>query len=414
MPTDNITIHTPAGHALSGSLEIPTGLVRGAALFAHCFTCTKQSKAAVAVAHSLAARGIATLRFDFTGLGASEGDFSRAGFATDVSDLVAASENLLERFGGKILLVGHSLGGAAVLAAADDLGFGRVAAIATIGAPSDVPHVLKAIDGDLDAIRQQGHGNVSIGGRPFALSSDFIDRTARVNLIDEVARIRVPLMILHSPTDNVVGIEHAGKLFGAAKHPKSFVSLDGADHLLTDRKDADFVASVISGWADRYLPESRDFPHPKEGVIVRAGNGKFGTEVFTTSHSFVADEPTAFGGDDTGPTPYDLLLAALGACTSMTMQMYAANKGWPLTASSIALRHERNHVDDCEHVVAGNNKGIPAQALYRIISLEGDLTAEQHSKIIAIADKCPVHRTLQSQLHIHTEVAEPKPERPDS
>lgn len=405
MPTETITIQTPSGHSLAGSLELPTGLVRGTALFAHCFTCTKQSRAAVAVARALAKNGIATLRFDFTGLGGSEGEFGRAGFATDVGDLVAAAESLIARFGGKILLVGHSLGGAAVLAAADDLGYDQIAAIATIGAPSDVPHVLERIEGDLDAIRRDGQGNVTIGGRPFALSRDFIDRTVQTNLLEEVGRIRVPLMVLHSPTDDYVSIDHASKLFVAAKHPKSFVSMDNAHHLLLDEKDAWFAADVIASWADRYLPKAAESAFPENGIVVRTGNGKFGTEVHTASHRFVADEPVSYGGEDTGPTPYDLLLAALGTCTAMTMKMYADRKGLPFEGATIALRHERNHAEDCGHMLDAEEEGMPTQALYRSIALSGNLSPDEQQKLIKIADKCPVHRTLEGHLHIHTERA---------
>ena len=406
MPTENIAIRTDAGHELTGSLELPTGLVRGAALFAHCFTCTKNSKAAVAVARALAREGIATLRFDFTGLGGSGGDFGRAGFAADVSDLVSAGEELLERFSSPILLIGHSLGGAAVLAAADELGFDRIAAIATIGAPSDVPHVLHNIDGDIDAIRKDGQGEVRIGGREFTLGREFIEKVENTDLLAEVARLRKPLMFLHSPTDAVVGIEHASALFQAAKHPKSFVSLEGADHLLLRGEDAQFVASVIAGWAHRYLPLRDDWPMPEEGVVACTGHGKFGTEVHTVSHRFVADEPKSYGGDDTGPTPYDLLNAALGTCTAMTMKMYADRKGWPLEGVSVEVTHERNHKDECDHVEA-MKEGKQMQALNRVIAIRGDeLDAEQRAKLIEIADKCPVHRTLEGELHVHTQAAD--------
>lgn len=403
MPTENLTIATDAGHDLAGSLELPTGLVRGAALFAHCFTCTKASKAAVAITRALAREGIACLRFDFTGLGGSGGEFGRAGFATDVADLVAAAEYLADRFGQKILLVGHSLGGAAVLAAADDLGFDRIAAIATIGAPSDVPHVLERIDGDLAAIRESGSGPVSIGGRAFELSREFLERLETIDLLAEVERLRVPLLLLHSPTDALVGIENAGLLFKAARHPKSFVSLAGADHLLLDDRDADFAANVIAGWATRYLPMRDDWPMPEDGVVVKSGHGRFGAEVHTASHRFVADEPRSYGGDDAGPTPYDLLLAALGTCTAMTMRIYADRRGWPLEGTTIHLTHERNHEEDCEHVLDGEEGQI--QALTRRIELKGDLSGEQRARIVEIAEKCPVHRTLEGHLHIHTTTA---------
>ena len=400
MPTQDISIATDAGHTLSGALELPTGLVRGAALFAHCFTCTKQSKAAVAVSRALAREGIATLRFDFTGLGGSEGEFGRAGFAADIVDLVAAAEDLIERFAQPVLLVGHSLGGAAVLAAADDMGEGRVAAIATIGAPSDVPHVLENIDGDIEAIREAGQGEVSIGGRAFHLSREFLDKVENADLLAEVAKLRKPLLFLHSPTDDVVGIEHAAALFGAAKHPKSFVSLDGADHLLLKQEDADFAAGLIASWAHRYLPLRDDWPMPEEGVVVRTGHGKFGTEVHTATHRFIADEPASYGGDDSGPTPYDLLNAALGTCTAMTMKLYADKKGWPLEGVTVAVTHERNHFEDCDHCEETDAK---VQALTRSIEVRGQaLTEEQREKIVAIADRCPVHRTLETDLHIHT------------
>jgi putative redox protein len=402
MPTEKITIATEAGHALEGSIELPTGLVRGAALFAHCFTCTKQSKAAVSVARALANEGIACLRFDFTGLGGSEGDFGRAGFATDVADLVAAAETLLDRFAQPILLVGHSLGGAAVLAAANDLGFDKVAAIATIGAPSDVPHVLQRIDGDIEAIRREGEGQVTIGGRDFALSRDFLEKVENIDLLEEVGRVRCPLLFLHSPTDAVVGIENASALFGAAKHPKSFVSLEGADHLLLEQADAQFAASVIAAWASRYIPMREDWPMPDQGVVIKTGHGKFGTEVHTRTHRFIADEPKSYGGDDSGPTPYDLLNAALGTCTAMTMKMYADKKGWPLEGVTVQVTHERNHRDECDHVEA-MKEGRQMQALNRRIELHGDaLDEDQRRKIVEIADKCPVHRTLEGDLHVHT------------
>lgn len=401
MPTEAIAISTSAGHDLSGALELPTGLVRGAALFAHCFTCTKQSKAAVAVSRALAKEGIACLRFDFTGLGGSGGDFGRAGFATDVADLVAAAQHMVERFGKPILMVGHSLGGAAVLAAADDLGFEHIAAIATIGAPSDVPHVLERIEGDLNAVEQDGEGAVSIGGRDFALSREFIEKTKAIDLLGEVARVRVPLLFLHSPTDSVVGVEHATALFSAAKHPKSFISLMDADHLLLDERDASFAAQMIATWGARYIPMKDDWPMPEKGVVVQTGHGKFGTEVHTVSHSFIADEPRSYGGDDTGPTPYDLLLGALGTCTAMTMKMYADRKKWPFEGTRIHLTHERDHAEDCEHPL---EEGAQVQALKRKIELLGDqLTEDQRARIIEIADKCPVHRTLEGHLHIHTE-----------
>lgn len=253
MPTEDFKIPKPDGHDLAGSLELPEGAVLGAALYAHCFTCTRQSKAAVWIARALARHGIACLRFDFTGLGDSKGDFGEKGFDSDVTDVAAAADALGEKYPGPLLLVGHSLGGAAVLGAVDEIGEKRIAAIATIGAPADVPHVLGNIKGDLDAIERDGEGQVTIGGREFNLERAFLERTRAAKLLEEVARLRVPLMFCHAPTDSVVDVDHAAQLFTAAKHPKSFLSLAGADHLLTRQADAEFAAEVIAAWAKRYL-----------------------------------------------------------------------------------------------------------------------------------------------------------------
>lgn len=254
MTTETVTIASARGHTLSGSLELPEGVVRGAALYAHCFTCTRQSRAAVEVARALAAEGIAALRFDFTGLGGSGGDFGRAGFASDIEDLVESAAYLAQRYGEGLLLVGHSLGGAAVLAAAGMMRPDRAAAIATIGAPADVPHVLGNIRGDLAAIEREGCGEVEIGGRRYQLSREFLHKTEAIDLLAEVAKLRVPLLICHAPTDEVVGVDNAARLYDAAKHPKSFLSLAGADHLLLERDDAVFAAGMIARWAGRYLP----------------------------------------------------------------------------------------------------------------------------------------------------------------
>lgn len=403
MPMQTLSITVRDDHVLSGTLEMPSGLVRGAAVFAHCFTCTKQSRAAVSVARALADEGIACLRFDFTGLGGSDGEFGKAGFATDITDLVAAADHLHAKFDAPLLLIGHSLGGAAVLAAAARLGSEKVAALATIGAPSDVPHVLHNISGDLDAIERDGTGDVQIGGRPFKLSREFLESTRGVDLLDLVGDLRIPYVALHSPSDTIVGIDHAAALFKAAFHPKSFISLAGADHLLTDPEDARFAASIIANWAQRYLPKAEVRALPEDGVVVQTGHGKFGTEVHTVSHRFVADEPKSYGGDDTGPTPYDLLLAALGTCTAMTMKMYADRKQWPFEGTRIHVTHERNHAEDCGHV-AYEEEGMEAQSLNREIEILGDaLTEDQRERIIKIADKCPVHKTLEGHLHIHTE-----------
>jgi len=398
--TLSVSFEGSGGDQLDARLEMPGGPPRAYALFAHCFTCSKDYFAASRISRRLADRGFAVLRFDFTGLGESEGEFSETCFSSNVADIEKAAEFLKREYQAPALLVGHSLGGAAVLAAADMIGRDRVAAIATIGAPADVPHVLGNIEGDLDAIERDGSGEVTIGGRAFHLSREFLDKTRAIDLPEEVARLKLPILIAHSPTDGTVGIENASQLFEAARHPKSFISLAGADHLLTDAEDAHFIADMIAAWGARYIPMRQDWPMPEKGVVVCSGNGKFGTEVHTPSHRFVADEPRSYGGDDTGPTPYDLLLAALGTCTAMTMKMYADRKGLPFEGARVAVTHERDHGKDCDHC---EEEGSPVQALHRTITLQGDdLSAEQRDRLIEIADKCPVHRTLEGHLHIHT------------
>lgn len=399
MPREKLTFSTAAGHSLTGTLELPAGRVQGAAVFAHCFTCSQNSKGATYLTRALAKRGIATLRFDFTGLGGSEGDFGDSGFAGDVDDVEAAAREMARRYERKVLLVGHSLGGAAVLAAAAKLDC--VYGVATVNAPSDVPHALDRIQGDLAAIEREGQGEVSIGGRPFTISSRFVDHTREADLGASLDRLRVPVIVLHSPTDKVVGIEHAKAIFERAHHPKSFVGLEGADHLMTDDADAGFASEMIAAWAARFMPKEA-VDHPEDGVIVSTGHGKWGTEVVTRSHVLTADEPRSYGGEDFGPTPYDLLLAGLGTCTAMTIKFYAEREKLPFEGVEVTLRHERDHAEDCDHC----DDGERIQALYRSLRFHGDLPPEVLDKLTAVADKCPVHRTLEGTLHIHTERAE--------
>lgn len=396
MATERIEFENNNGVKLAGALELPPGAVRGAALFAHCFTCTSRSRAATRITRALARVGIATLRFDFTGLGGSDGDFANGGFASDVEDVVSAARFLRERFGSGLLLIGHSLGGAAVLAAAGRV-VGGVDAVATIGAPSDVPHVLGQFHGDLDAIERDGEGEVEIAGRPFRIGRGFIESVQRADVLGAVRKLKRPLLIMHSPVDEIVSVEHARTIYDAAFHPKSFVSLDDADHLMVRDRDAHYAAGVIASWAERYLPEAEPRA-PEDGVLVQSGHGKFGTQVYAGSHAFVADEPKSYGGEDMGPTPYDLLLAALGACTSMTIRMYAERKALPLEGVEVLLTHERDHAEDCQAMV---EDGMQLQAIFKTIRLTGDLSDEEREKLYEIAEKCPVNKTLTGELHIH-------------
>ena len=391
------------GQTLDGRLEKPLHVEpKGAALFAHCFTCGKQSHAATRIADALARKGIAVLRFDFTGLGGSDGDFANAGFTSNVDDLVAAAEALAARGLPPLLLIGHSLGGAAAIAAA-----GRIEglrAVATINAPFDTSHVFEQFGEALGAIEETGEADVSLAGRTFRIAREFVEQGRDQPQAERLAHLGRALLVLHAPRDEVVGIENARAIFEAAHHPKSFVALDGADHLLFEPGSAHYAASIIAAWAERYLDEPAPRSSAFAGTVeVSSAGGKFAQWVRTAKHSFIVDEPADVGGNDDGPTPYDLLLAALGTCTAMTIQMYAQRKGIALEKVRIELEHSRDHHLDCLECQAG---GVPIQALDRAIELTGELTAEQRARLMEIADRCPVHRTLEGELHIHTTAIE--------
>lgn len=386
------------GVRLKARIELPVGPVRAVALFAHCFTCTMQSHAATRLTIALAMRGIATMRFDFTGLGGSDGDFANAGFAADVADVVGAADHLRATIGAPALLIGHSLGGAAILAAAGRVPEAR--AVVTIGAPFDPEHVLHRIDGDLSAIERDGAGDVRIGGRQFRISADFLSNTRGAMPAAQIAGLKRALLVLHAPLDEIVGIDNARQIFEAARHPKSFISLDGADHLLTRLADAEYVAGLIATWSERYLdpvPAGADVAAGE--VLAGSTAGKFATLIRTPGHDLIADEPVAIGGSDAGPGPYDLLLAALGACTSMTVRLVAARENIPVTGVTVRLRHDRNHAADCDHCL---ESGSRIEAIHRSIGFTGELDDVQRARLMVIADKCPVHRTLTGVLHIHT------------
>lgn len=403
MASHDITFLGSSGNRLAAWLERPAGPTRAVAIFAHCFTCTMRSHAATRITAALAAVGIATLRFDFTGLGGSEGDFANAGFRADVDDIVAAADYLRETVGAPSILIGHSLGGAAVLAASARVP--EAHAVVTIGAPFDAAHVLHKIDGDFDAIRRHGDGEVRIGGRPFRISAKFLDALEMPSEVAErITGLGKALLVLHAPRDEFVSIDNARMIFEAARHPKSFVSLDDADHLLTNARDAVYVASLIASWVERYLPPSTLMATEPTGageVRITNGIGKFGTVIRAGRHAITADEPLAIGGDDAGPGPYDFLLSALGTCTAMTLRFYAARESILLDDVTIRLEHDRNHADDCDHWLDGNAR---VEAIKSVVTLVGDLTDAQRARLAAVAAKCPVHRTLTSSLHIHTTV----------
>ncbi len=396
---ERITFPGSSGGQLAARLDRPDGPLRGYALFAHCFTCTKDIFAAARIAEGLTSHGIAVLRFDFTGLGHSEGEFANTNFSSNVADLVAAADYLRQDHGAPTVLIGHSLGGAAVLAAAGDIPDAK--AVATIGAPADPAHVAHHFTEQREEIEQAGEAEVLLAGRPFRIKKQFLEDIEGQRLAERVGALRKAVLVFHAPLDQTVSIDNAGAIFVAAKHPKSFISLDKADHLLSRREDAIYVADVLAAWAGRFLedvaPESG--PKAEEGeVIVReSGLGRLTQSIAAGPHALSADEPKSLGGNASGPTPYDLLLAALGACTTMTLRMYANRKRLPLERAAVHLRHQKIHAEDCADC---ETKAGKLDHIEREISLEGPLDEEQRAKLLEIADKCPVHRTLHSEVKI--------------
>jgi len=394
------------GQELAARLDRPKGPVVAYALFAHCFTCSKDVLAVSRIAKNLAEHGIATLRFDFTGLGRSEGDFANETFSSNVEDLVAAADYLRANLKAPKILIGHSLGGAAVLAAAGRIESAK--AVATIGAPADPAHVAHLFEKRIADIEANESATVTLMGRSFTVKKSFLDDIAQQKQEERIASLRKALLVMHSPVDTVVGIENAAAIFKAAKHPKSFVSLDDADHLMTKPEDAVYAADVLAAWAGRWAGrKTPEMPEGdiKEGLVVVAESPgfKFRQSIAAGSHPLTADEPKSVGGDDSGPTPYDLLLAGLGACTSMTIRMYAERKGIALEQVRVELRHDKVHVADCEECERGASK---MDRITRRIFLAGDLNRQQREKILEIADKCPVHRTLHSKVLVDTEPAD--------
>ena len=407
MPHERFQFTGSEGQQLAAALDLPEHEPKAYALFAHCFTCGKDVLAAKRIAVTLAAKGIAVLRFDFTGLGSSEGDFANSTFSSNVADLVRAADHLRETRQVPAILIGHSLGGAAILAAAGQIPDAK--AVVTIAAPSDPAHVTGLFADRIEHIRKHGESEVSLAGRPFRIKREFLDDIAEHSLMTHVAQLHKALLVMHAPTDDTVGIDNATRIFVTAKHPKSFVSLAGADHLLTNKNDAAYVADVIAAWASRYLDpvvseQAADPGEAPRNVVVReTRNSKFQQIISTGPHRLLADEPVAAGGEDSGPGPYDFLLASLGACTSMTMRMYADRKSLPLERVTVTLKHQKIHAEDCAEC---ETKAGMLDQIDRVIAMEGALDAEQRSKLMEIADKCPVHRTLTSEIRILTRAAD--------
>lgn len=394
MKSQPVKFRGSLGAELSARLELPVTKPRAFAIFAHCFTCGKDSSAAVRVSRALAAEGVAVLRFDFTGLGRSDGSFEDSNFSTNVSDLLAAASYLRETFEAPSLLVGHSLGGAAVLATAAAIPEAR--AVAVIGAPAEIAHVAHRLGEHAATIEAEGRAEVKLGGRALTITRQFLDDLGTHDLLALVAKLRRPLLVLHAPRDDTVGVENASQIFLAAKHPKSFVSLDDADHLLSRAVDAQYAAHLIAAWAARYLPAGPAGADAGHDVVVEeTGTGAFIQRVRAGVHEFVADEPRSLGGDDAGPSPYQFLSAGLGACKSMTLRMYATRRNLPLEKISVRVRHEKEE------------DGAVKRDLFSVdIALVGNLSDEQRAKLLEIADKCPVHRTLTDDTRVQTRLIE--------
>lgn len=398
MPTEKLTFEGHAGDMLAARLDMPNGPHLATALFAHCFTCSKDLTAARRIAARLSSMGIAVLRFDFTGLGHSEGEFENTSFTSNVDDLIAACKALEARDMAPSLIIGHSLGGAAVLKAAPMMD--SIKAVVTIGAPFDPGHVTHNFAQALDEIVDKGVAEVTLGGRPFRIGKGFVEDVSKAALATSIPKLNAALLVLHAPRDATVGIENASDIFVAAKHPKSFVTLDDADHLVTRPADAEYAADVIAAWSKRYLNLAAPAPAAKapEGVmrVTEADADGFLQDVQIGPHHVYADEPAKYGGTNKGLTPYGFVSAGLGACTSMTIRMYARRKGWPLTGVSVDITHAKEHAVDAE------KPGEKVDQFERVIHLNGDLSDEQRARLLEIADKCPVHRTLERSSEIRT------------
>lgn len=404
MKSLKISFPNAQGLSLAARLDLPQDEQPIAyALFAHCFTCTKNIKAAVNIAAALNREKIAVLRFDFTGLGQSEGEFAETNFTTNVSDLIAAAQHLEREYQAPQILIGHSLGGAAVLQAAHQIPSAR--AIATLAAPHDPKHVADNFEENRLQIEQHGEAKVKLAGRSFTIKKQFLEDLEMQQLDEHISTLKAALLVMHSPRDTTVEIDNAAKIYQAAKHPKSFISLDDADHLLLKEADSLYAAMMIAAWSRRYL----DIPEPEgieatvidNRVTVSTAHEGFFTELFANGHALVADEPTEYGGTDRGPTPYEYLLAALGTCTGMTLQMYARLKKIPLQKAIVRLSHEKIHAKDCAACEATNGK---IDRMEREVELVGELTDEQRQRMLEIADRCPVHKTLHGEVEVVTKL----------
>ena len=400
MSTKKITFENSRNEKLSANLILPIDQKpHNFVIFAHCFTCNKNFKAVRYITQALTADGFGVLSFDFTGLGMSEGDFADTTFSSSVDDIQCAAGYLEENYYAPTMLVGHSLGGAAVILAGSQLD--NVKAVVTVGTPSAPQHVKHLLQSGIKEIKEKGIAEVKIGGRPFNIRKEFVDDLDNQNLLGIVKNMRKAFLFLHSPQDEIVGIENAGELYQAAHHPKSYVSLDGADHLLSKESDACYAGDVIANWAKRYveIPKAKELSTKSHIVAYLDTNEKFTTQIKADQHRLIADEPKSFGGNDFGASPYQLVASGLAACTVMTLKLYAARKKWDLQEVYCHIRHEKTHLQDCEDC---ENPKAKIDKFSRELEVLGDLDNEQKQRLLEIADRCPVHRTLEGKAHIET------------
>ncbi len=396
MPTRKVEFVNAAGYKLSAKINLPLSRAPYPfALFAHVFTGNKNLLSARYISRALTQNGIGVMRFDFTGLGESEGEFADTNFTSNVEDLISASDYLAEHYTAPSILIGHSLGGAAALFASRQLD--NIKAVVTIGSPSYPEHVTHLIKDSIETIEKQGCARVNVGGRDFMIKKHFLDDLRSQDHIETISELRKGLLVMHSPQDTTVGIDNAANIYQLAKHPKSFVTLDGADHLLTDKRDAHYAGQVISSWVTRYVdfPEDEKLKTDEQVVVRLEDEDVFTSDILAGHHALIADEPTSFGGNDFGPSPYELLNSSLGACTAMTLQLYARRKKWDLKEVKVHLTHAKrnHHEDDMAHP---EEKSSMIDRFERILELKGNLTMDQKRRLLEIAGKCPVHRTLST------------------
>ena len=401
MPETAVNFSNQAGSTLAGQLHMPDGEITAVAIFAHCFTCTANVKAAVNIARALTEQGIGVLRFDFTGLGKSEGEFSETNFSSNVDDLIAAAEWLKAHHRAPEILVGHSLGGTAVLAAAPRIAGCR--AVVTIGSPASADHVLELLGESRAEIASAGEATVQLEGRPFKIKAQFLEDVTEQRLPGALRDLRKALLVMHAPLDEVVSIDNASEIFASAKHPKSFISMDGADHLLSRPEDARYAGRVLAAWASHYVSDpvrlTTTAGQPDRGAMAQTGSQGFRTAVVAAGHPLVVDEPLEMGGGNAGPSPYDLLSAALASCTSMTLQMYARHKKLPLDNATVRVEHNKIHATDCEDCEKSEAR---VDHFERVIKLDGELSDSVRQRMLEIANRCPVHRTLEGEIKIVT------------